>query len=144
RTCAEAGQGYRLALSLCAERAARITAPRSAQLMRVFFAELEMTLSALWSLAELARALNLRSLRALGLEQRERIYDAASEATGQRVYWAIARPGGVREGIQFGAARDLLEWLHGAVEIWRVTTAPKGALRRRGERAAARQGQATS
>ena len=143
RTCADAGQGYRLALSLCAERAARITAPRSAQLMRVFFAELEMTLSALWSLAELARALNLRSLRALGLEQRERIYAAASEATGQRVYWAIARPGGVREGIQFAAARDLLEWLHGAVETWRVATAPKGALRRAAERADARQAQAT-
>ncbi len=112
--------------------------------MRVFFAELEMTLSALWSLAELARALNLRSLRALGLEQRERIYEAASEATGQRVYWAIARPGGVREGIQFGAARDLLEWLHGAVETWRVATAPKGALRRAAERADARQAQAAT
>ncbi|HEY7848753.1 MAG TPA: hypothetical protein VIC27_01750 [Ktedonobacterales bacterium] len=139
RACADTGQGYRLALSLSAERAARLTAPRSAQLMRVFFAELEMTLSALWSLAELARALNLRSLRALGLEQRERIYEAAGKATGQRVYWAIARPGGVRAGIQFGAARELLNWLHEVVEIWRVATAPKGMLRRAAERADARQ-----
>lgn len=101
-----------------------------------------MTLSALWSLAELARALNLRSLRALGLEQRERIYDAASAATGQRVYWAIARPGGVRGGIQFGEMRELLDWLRDAVEIWRVATAPKGALRAAAERADARQTQA--
>jgi NADH-quinone oxidoreductase subunit D len=143
RACAHAGQAYRLALSIAAERAARITAPRSAQLARVFFAELEMTLSALWTLTELARALNLRSLRAVGLEQRERIYDAAVAATGERVYWGIARPGGVREGIQFAAARELLGWLPAMVETWCVATAPGGALHRAAERVDARQATST-
>lgn len=139
RVCAHAGQGYRLALSIAIERAARMTAPRSAQLTRVFFAELEMTLSALWSLSELARALNMRGLRAQGLEQRERMYEAAANATGQRVYWAIARPGGVREGIQFDAVAAQLSWLRDALEGWRVTTAPKGVLRAIAERVDARQ-----
>lgn len=139
RVCAHAGQSYRLALSIAIERAARMTAPRSAQLTRVFFAEMEMALSALWSLSELARTLNLRSLWAQGLEQRERIYQAATEATGQRVYWAIAQPGGVREDIQFEEARAQLGWLREAVEGWRVTTAPHGVLRAIAERVDARQ-----
>jgi Ni,Fe-hydrogenase III large subunit len=139
RVCAHAGQGYRLALSIAIERAARMAAPRSAQLTRVFFAELEMALSALWSLSELARALNMRGLRAQGLEQRERIYEAAASATGQRVYWAIARPGGVREGIQFEEVAAQLNWLRDTVEGWRVTTAPRGVLRAIAERVDARQ-----
>ncbi|HZC08011.1 MAG TPA: hypothetical protein VE338_20410 [Ktedonobacterales bacterium] len=139
RVCAHAGQGYRLALTLAAERATRITAPRSAQLTRVFFAELEMTLSALWSLSELARALNQRTVRAHGLEQRERIFDVAELATGQRVYWAIAQPGGVREGIQFQAARELVGWLHEVVEFWQAAVGPKGALRRAAAHVDARQ-----
>ncbi len=134
RACAHAGQGYRFALSLAAERAASITAPRPAQLARMFFAELEMTLSALWSLSELARALNQRTLRAVGLEHRERIYEAAEEATGERVYWGVAQPGGVRAGIQFAAARAIVGWLPEMVETWRVATAPRGALRRAAER----------
>lgn len=143
RACAHAGQGYRLALTLAAERIARITPPRSAQLTRVFFAELEMMLSALWSLTELARALNLRTLRAEGLEQRERLYDAAEAATGQRVYWAIARPGGVREGIELSAARELVGWLREVVAFWQATVGPKGALRRAAERVDARQDKAS-
>lgn len=139
RVCTHTGQGYRLALSIAIERAARMTAPRSAQLTRVFFAELEMALSALWSLSELARALNMRSLWAQGLEQRERIYQAATNATGQRVYWAVARPGGVREDIEFEEARAQLGWLRDAVEGWRVTTAPHGVLRAITERVDARQ-----
>lgn len=143
RACAHAGQAYRLALSIAVERAARVTTPRYAQLTRVFFAELEMTLSALWSLSELARALNLHTLHATGLEQRERIYEAVSAATGERVYWGIAQPGGVREGIEFAAARVILDWLPGEVEMWRVATAPKGALRRAVERIDARESKAT-
>ena len=139
RACAHTGQGYRLALTLATERAARITAPRAAQLLRVFFAELEMTLSALWSLTELTRALNLRTLRAEGLEQRERIYDAAEAATGQRVYWAIAHPGGVREGIELSAVGDLVSWLREVVAFWHAALGPKGALRRAAERVDARQ-----
>jgi Ni,Fe-hydrogenase III large subunit len=139
RVCAHAGQGYRLALSIAIERAARMTAPRSAQLTRVFFAELEMALSALWSLSELARALNMRGLRTQGLEQRERIYEAAANATGQRVYWAIARPGGVREGIQIEEVAAQFTWMRETVEGWRVTTAPRGVLRAVAERVDARQ-----
>ena len=134
RACAHVGQAYRLALSIAIERTTRANTPRSAQLARVFFAELEMAQSALWGLAELARALNLPALRARGLEQRERVYAAALEATGERVYWGIAQPGGVREGIQFAAARAILDWLPDVVDSWRVATAPAGGLRRAAER----------
>ena len=134
RACAHAGQAYRLALSIAVERAARITTPRAAQLMRVFFAELEMTQSALRALAELARALSLPALYARGLEQRERIYEATTAATGERVYWGIARPGGVRADIRLAAARVILDWLPDVIESWRVATAPKGSLRRAADR----------
>lgn len=134
RTCAQAGQAYRLALSIAIERAARINAPRAAQLKRVFFAELEMIASGLWTLSEIARTLNLRALHIAGLEQRERIYEAAREATGERVYWGIARPGGVRQGIDFAAARETLDWLPSAVDQWRSAVAPGGALQRAASR----------
>lgn len=134
RTCAHAGQAYRLALSIAVERAARITAPRPAQLARVFFAELEMTQSALWALAEIARALKLPALRASGLEQRERIYEAAAEATGERVYWGVARPGGVRGDIRFAEASAPLSWLPAAIESWRGASAPHGPLGQAAER----------
>lgn len=130
RTCAQAGQAYRLALSIAIERAARISAPRAAQLQRVFFAELEMIASGLWTLSEIARTLNLRALRIAGLEQRERIYEAAQKATGERVYWGIARPGGVRQGIDFAAARQTLAWLPTAVDQWRSAVVTGGALQR--------------
>lgn len=144
RACAHAGQAYCLALSIAVERASRITAPRSAQLARVFFAELEMTQSALWALTEIARAFKLSALHASGLEQRERIYTAAADATGERVYWGVARPGGVRGGIQFAAARTLLSWLPDAVEAWCAATAPQGALRRAAERLDARRTKPTA
>jgi len=134
RVCAHAGQAYRLGLSIAIERATRAPASRAAQLVRVFFAELEMAQSALWGLTEMARALNLQALIARGLEQRERVYAAAMEATGERVYWGIAHPGGVREGIQFAAARGILDWLPEVVESWRVATTPAGALHRAAQR----------
>lgn len=134
RACAHTGQAYRLALSIAVERAGRLTTPPDAQLARVFFAELEMALSALWTLSEIARTLNLPALRTRGLGQRERIFAAVGEATGERVYWGVARPGGVREGIRFGSARAILDWLPEIVESWRVATAPQGALRRAAER----------
>lgn len=134
RICPHAGQGYRYALCIAIERATHATVARSEQLMRVFFAELEMALSALWGLSELSRALQRPALRARGLEQRERLYALAAEATGERVYWGVARPGGVRDGIQFGAARQMLDALRDAVEIWRVTTTPRGVLLRAARR----------
>lgn len=134
RACAHAGQAYRLALSIAIERATRVTASRAAQLARVFFAELEMAQSTLWGLTEMARTLNLPALRVRGLEQRERVYTTATAATGERVYWGIAQPGGVREGIQFAEARAILDWLPDVVEMWRVATTPAGALRRSAER----------
>lgn len=128
RVCPHAGQAYRYALCIAIERATRAMVPRSAQLARVFFAELEMALSALWWLSELARTLQLPALRAEALEQRERLYEAAAEATGERVYWGVSRPGGVRNGIKFAAARQMLDWLREMMEVWRVATSAQGAL----------------
>lgn len=134
RTCAQAGQAYRLALSIAIERAARLSAPRAAQLQRVYFAELEMIASGLWTLSEIARTLNLRALRIAGLEQRERIYEAAQKAIGERVYWGIARPGGVSQGLDFAAARETLTWLPSAVDQWRSAVTTGGALQRMASR----------
>ncbi|HEX8731417.1 MAG TPA: hypothetical protein VF725_05095 [Ktedonobacterales bacterium] len=134
RVCAHAGQGYRYALCIAIERATHATIPRSAQLARVFFAELEMAQSALWGLCELARALQRPALRARGLEQRERLYALAAEATGERVYWGVARPGGVREGIQFVAAQQMLDTLREVVEVWRIAATPRGVLLRAARR----------
>lgn len=134
RVCPHVGQAYRYALCIAVERATHATVQRSTQLARVFFAELEMAQSALWGLSELSRALQLPGLRARGLEQRERLYAAAAEATGERVYWGVSLSGGVREGIQFAAARQMLDWLREMVEVWRVATTPQGALLRAARR----------
>ncbi len=74
RVCARAGQSYRLALCLAVERFMKPQMARKAQLVRTLFAELERLSSALWTLGEIARAVDQRKLWAGALERRERVF----------------------------------------------------------------------
>ena len=130
RVCARAGQSYRLALCLAVERIARPTIARPAQLARTLFAELERMNSALWTLGEIARAVDQRRLWGEALDQREQVFEAARAATGERVYWGVARPGGVREGLTLAPMRAFADGASGVYDVWRQAMAPGGALRK--------------
>lgn len=130
RVCARAGQTYRLALCLAAERIARTQVARPAQLLRTLFAELERLSSALWTLGEIARAVDQRRLWAIALEQREAVFAAASAATGERVYWGVARPGGVRGDMTLEPIRAFATGAPALYEQWRAAAAIGGGLRR--------------
>jgi NADH:ubiquinone oxidoreductase subunit D len=103
---------------------------RPAQLARTLFAELERLNSALWTLGEIARAVDQRRLWSVALEQRERVFEAARAATGERVFWGVARPGGVRAGLALAPVRTFAEGATGIYEEWRQAVAPGGALRK--------------
>ena len=130
RVCGRAGQSYRLALCLAVERIAKPQMARQAQLIRTLFAELERLNSALWTLGEIARAVNQRKLWAEALEQRERVFEAASAATGERVFWGVAQPGGVRGELKLAPVRAFAEGAPDIYEQWRQAAAIGGALRR--------------
>lgn len=130
RVCARAGQTYRLALCLAVERIAKAQVARPAQLVRTLFAELERLHSALWTLGEIARAVDQRRLWAGALEQREQVFEAASEATGERVFWGVARPGGVRGELKLAPIRAFAEGATALYEQWRSAAAINGGLRR--------------
>lgn len=129
RVCARAGQSYRLALCLAVERFMKPQVARKAQLVRTLFVELERLNSALWTLGEIARAVDQRKLWTEALEQRERVFAAASAATGERVFWGVARPGGVRGGLTLAPVREFAQGASAIYEEWRAAAAPNGALR---------------
>jgi NADH-quinone oxidoreductase subunit D len=130
RVCARAGQSYRLALCLAVEKIIRPQLSRPAQLVRTLFAELERLNSALWTLGEIARAVDQRRLWVESLEQRERVFAAALAATGERAFWGVALPGGVREGITLEPLRDFASSASALYEQWRASAAIGGGLRR--------------
>jgi Ni,Fe-hydrogenase III large subunit len=130
RTCARAGQSYRLALCLAVERFMKPQVGRKAQLMRTLFAELERLNSALWTLGEIARAVDQRKLWSEALEQRERVFEAVKAATGERVFWGVAWPGGVRGGLKLAPVREFAEGASALYEEWRAAEAQGGPLRR--------------
>ncbi len=130
RVCARAGQSYRLALCLAVERFMKPQVARQAQLVRTLFAELERLNSALWTLGEIARAVDQRKLWAESLDQREQIFEAASAATGERVFWGVAQPGGVRGGLTLEPVRAFAAGASAIYEEWRAAAAVTGGLRR--------------
>lgn len=134
RVCARAGQSYRLALCLAVERVTHVEVSRPAQLMRTLFAELERLHSALWTLGEMARGIDQRGLWAQALEHREQVFEAASEATGERVFWGVALPGGVRSDLKLEPVRAFAEGAPTIYAAWQQETVTGGALRRATER----------
>ncbi|HEX9036820.1 MAG TPA: hypothetical protein VF808_07495 [Ktedonobacterales bacterium] len=130
RVCARAGQSYRLALCLAVERMTKTQVARPAQLVRTLFAELERLASALWTLGEIARAVDQRRLWSGALDQREAVFEAAQTATGERAFWGVARPGGVRGGLTLAPIRAFAETAPALYEQWRSSAAIGGGLRR--------------
>lgn len=130
RVCAHAGESYRLALCLAVEKIARPQLGRPTQLVRTLFAELERLHSVLWNLGEIARAVDQRRLWIAALEERERLFEAAQAATGERVFWGVALPGGVREGIILEPLRAFAGSANTLYETWRAAAATNSPLRR--------------
>lgn len=132
RSCSIAGHAHRLALVRAIEDALGLVVARGAALLRTCFAEIERMLARLWLLSRTARAFGLAWLAHLALDQRETLFAAADEATGQRTYWAMSEPGGARMDIDAQPLAEALESLAPAVARWRSLVAPGGRLERLG------------
>jgi Ni,Fe-hydrogenase III large subunit len=132
RACSFAGQSYRLAACQCIEVATGVAPSRRARLLRSVFAEIERLLARLWLLGLAARAVGLGAAFHEALEQREALIDAAEQLTGERVFWAVAEPGSVRELREdvFEAVELALDQVTGAVATWRLATEARGPLGR--------------
>lgn len=128
RTCSHSHEAHRLALSMAVESATGAKPAVVAQQMRLVFAECERILARLWTLAQVSRAAGLPIPFGDALEQRETLFDALQTATGRRHYWAVAVPGGVREGIDLAPLGAAIEEVEVGLPAWRKQVAPNGPL----------------
>lgn len=130
RSCSLAGAAHRQALCLALEAVAGVEAPESDRIARSLFAEVARILARLWTLGQVARAAEERAPYYEALEQREQLFEALEEATGERAFWSVARPGGARSDVTLAPIRAALDRFTGDVETWRVATSPQGPLGR--------------
>lgn len=128
RTCSLSHEAHRLALSMAVERATGAKPTPAAEQTRLVFAECERILARLWTLAQVSRAAGLPIPFGDALEQRETLFDALQTATGRRHYWAVAVPGGVREGLDLTPLATTIEEIEAALPQWRKQVAPNGPL----------------
>lgn len=130
RSCSLAGTSNRLALVAALEALAGIEPSRAARITRVLFAEVERILARLWTLAQAARAAGAERQERTALDQRESLFAALRQPTGQRVYWAVAIPGGTRPDFAYelDGLRDTLQTLEAQVPTWRSLAGTRGAL----------------
>lgn len=133
RSCSLAGTAHRTALCMAAESAANVTPGKSVRVARVLFAEVERMLARLWLLAEAGRAANVPLAVADALAQRETLLEAVETITGERVFWGIAVPGGVRPDLGMKPLRDAFERLTATPTTWRRMVSPQGTLGRAGK-----------
>ncbi len=133
RSCSLAGTAHRTALCLAVESAANVTPGKTVRVARVLFAEVERILSRLWLLAEAGRAANVPLAVADALAQREILLEATETITGERTYWGIAVPGGVRPDLGLKLLRDAFERFGPSVTSWRRMVSPQGSLGRAGK-----------
>ncbi|HEX6122917.1 MAG TPA: nickel-dependent hydrogenase large subunit [Ktedonobacterales bacterium] len=133
RSCALAGTTHRIALCQAVEAATETAISTDARLTRVLFAELERLLARLWLLGIVSRASGQLAPFRDALEQREALFSTLEEITGQRVYWAIAIPGGARADLELAPLANLLDELAPALDVWRAATGPNGPLGRVGQ-----------
>ncbi|MFI5275110.1 MAG: hypothetical protein ACHQ4H_18930 [Ktedonobacterales bacterium] len=113
---------------MAVEAAAGATPSMMAQRTRLLYVESERVLARLWTLAQIARAAGLPVIFDTALEQREMLFDALLAACGQRHYWAVSVPGGVRDGLGVIPFTRALDELDAALPAWRKLVAPNGAL----------------
>jgi NADH-quinone oxidoreductase subunit D len=132
-SCSFAGTAHRIALCQALESAMDASPSRSARVTRILFAEVERILARIWTLALAARAVGLTPRWRTALRQREDLFEALEAATGKRVFWGVAMPGGVRGDIEIDPLRSALEELDPAVTSWRVAAGPQGPLGRAGK-----------
>lgn len=128
RTCSLAHEAHRLALCMAVESATGAKPTQSAERTRLVFAECERILARLWTLAQVSRAAGLPISSGDALEQRETLFDALQTATGRRHYWAVAVPGGVREGLDLAPLGGAIEEIAAALPEWRKQVAARGPL----------------
>ena len=131
--CATAHESHRLAFCLAVEKLATLPVDPAAQKIRVLFAELERALARLWTLYETGRAVGLHAVVFDALDQREVLFTALKEATGERVYWSVAEVGGVRSGVTFEALRSAVSELNESLPLWRGMADQRGTFSRIGE-----------
>lgn len=128
RTCSLSHEAHRLALCMALESATGAKPTAAAEQTRLVFAECERILARLWTLAQVSRAAGLPIPFGDALEQRETLFDALQTATGRRHYWAVAVPGGVREGLDLAPLGAAIEEIEAALPLWRKQVAPNGPL----------------
>jgi Ni,Fe-hydrogenase III large subunit len=136
RTCSFAGSSHRLALCQAIEAATGVAPSGRDRLIRGIFAEVERLLARLWTLGMSARAAGLYAPFRDAMDQRETLFDALESATGERLYWAIPVPGGVREldapSSTLDGLRIALASLQPAIDTWHVAVGTRGPLGRAG------------
>jgi Ni,Fe-hydrogenase III large subunit len=135
RSCSFAGHSHRVALCQAIEAATGAAPSQRAQLVRAVFAEVERILARLWTIGMTARAAGLHALFRDALAQREQLCDALTTTTGQRLFWGIAEPGGVRaleDAADLAALATAIDQLTPAVQTWRIGVGPRGPLGRIG------------
>ncbi len=130
RSCSLAGATHRQALCLALESIAQVEAPESDRIARSLFAEIARILARLWTLGQTARAAAERAPWQEAQEQRERLFAALEDATGERAFWGVALPGGARADLTLTPIREALDRFGAAIETWRVATGPQGPLGR--------------
>jgi Ni,Fe-hydrogenase III large subunit len=133
RSCAQAGTTHRLALCQAVEVATGATVSSAARITRVLFAEVERILARLWLLGNISRAAGQLAPFRDALEQRETLFSTLEDITGQRVYWAIAVPGGARADLELAPLAQTLDELTPALDVWRAASGPNGPLGRAGQ-----------
>ncbi len=133
RSCSFAGTAHRTALCRAVESAANTTISKSARLTRILFIETERILTRLWNLGMAAQGFGLSNLWEQAQNQREDLFLALEAGTGNRQFWGIAVPGGVRADVDVEPLRAALEGLEAALAAWRSVTGPQGLLGRAGK-----------
>lgn len=133
RSCSLAGTTHRIALCMAVEAAAGVTPDKTVRVARVLFAEVERILARLWLLAQAGRAANVPLAVAEALAQREILLEATEMITGERTYWGIAVPGGVRPDLGMKPLRDAFERFAPALTSWRRMVSAQGTLGRAGK-----------
>jgi Ni,Fe-hydrogenase III large subunit len=129
RLCSLSHEAHRLALCQAVERATGAKPAPAADRIRLVFAECERILARLWTLARVSRAAGLPTPAGDALEQRETLFDALQAATGQRHYWAVAIPGGVRDpDVDLALISAATGEIEEALPEWRKLVAPSGQL----------------
>lgn len=136
RSCATAGNAHRTALCQALEALTGVALTPEASVTRVLFLELERILARLWTLSVAARAINDQRLFGASLSQREALLDALELSTGQRRYWAVPVPGGVRAAIEREPLSEAITAFEPEVELWRTATSAQGVFGALGKRAA--------